>query len=238
MLGPLYRFALRGEFEMLVRLFFICSIGIGLPQTVIAQATPLDVKVGFSLEQLREQETVELIRETTDSLFYGAQVAGINATLIYVQYGGVVLEAVYVFEQNHMDPEVYIEDFFSVNAFLQEIFGRGFREIPGPSWHSKTSRAHLESLPSLYGDSLGVAVERGFAQYLNSWTMEDKQIQLRLVGGWLAKRMVPISKYEGEGAYMMIQIMVRDEELQQRFIKGRNEMYERRKSNRINQHDP
>ena len=189
---------------MLTRITLTILLTTSLFQDASSQVDIVDIELGLTMEQVQDQETATLIRATPDSLFYKTQIAGLDATLIYVMYKGFMLEAIGVFDRGHNSPDPYIQDFRTINDALMEKLGSG---IFGPhkngeepdSWHSPVSIDHLNEMKTHYQDSLGLAVQSGHAQYLNGWMDEERMVELRLSGGRRAKRSVPVSMYKGEG---------------------------------------
>ena len=218
----------------MLRLILTILLTVSLFQDVSAQLDIVDIELGITREQVQEQETATLIRATPDSLFYKTQIAGLDATLIYVMYRGLMLEAIGVFDSAYESPDLYIQDYHTVNNALMEKLGSGFngpkndREEPD-GWYSGISRQHLNEMKARYQDSVAVAVQHGYAQYLNGWTDEERLVEVRLAGGRRAKRSVPVSMYKGEGAYLTFRVLTMDELFLPTLREGMREMKERRR---------
>ena len=84
---------------MLTRITLTILLTTSLFQDASSQVDIVDIELGLTMEQVQDQETAALIRVTPDSLFYKTQIAGLDATLIYVMYKGFMLEAIGVFDQ-------------------------------------------------------------------------------------------------------------------------------------------
>jgi hypothetical protein len=81
------------------------------------------VNWGMSRKQVKSTETQPILRDGLDSLAYQYKLAGLDCTIVYKFTGDKLVNAAYLIEQGHVDPQKFFDDFASLRTYLQRFYG-------------------------------------------------------------------------------------------------------------------
>ncbi len=136
---------------------------------------------GMSPQEVKDNETVQpawelqspVLEPYEHRISYHTQIEGIDTALTYTFYEDQLGNAKYVFENQHEDTALYVNDFHSVKGWITETYGppTSYQEI----WLDKLYQ---------YDKTLwGQAVLRGHLVMVAEWATQGTQIHLVLDGG-------------------------------------------------------
>ncbi|MHB0958288.1 MAG: DUF4339 domain-containing protein [Pirellulaceae bacterium] len=82
-----------------------------------------NVKWGMSSENVRRQETAELVHESPDTLGYKETIANSNCTVLYIFVDNMLVRTKYVITERHSNNTEHITDYESLGMLLSQKYG-------------------------------------------------------------------------------------------------------------------
>ncbi len=153
--------------------------GIGYHQLSVNSRKPYrefnfrQTKWGFTMEQVKENERLELVMEQDTLLGYSAQLQGINCLLGYFFNSDRLAKTMYIFQDEHIEENEYINDYRKIKAYLSRTYGTPDNN-EDEVWYDETYRANQMKW--------GKAVKEGHMMMQNSWHGPETSVTLYLVG--------------------------------------------------------
>ncbi len=127
---------------------------------------------GMTTAQVLESEKSKPEHQTDKLIAYRDTISGLNTLVLYNFTNGILTHARYGIVEPHSDPNLYINDFNSLEALLNEKYGNPSEEKV--IWNNEKYK--MDS--SMHG----IAVGLGHIFQYTTWQKKTTQIQLALFG--------------------------------------------------------
>jgi hypothetical protein len=127
---------------------------------------------GFSMDQVKNSESLSLVREEQNALMYKGTLSDLDCYVVFVFAKGKLVRTKYVIVEEHSNKNDYIRDYESLKRLLSNKYGTPIQDKT--IWRN-----------SLYKDDReewGFAVSLGHLVYLSTWETSETEISDFLYG--------------------------------------------------------
>lgn len=129
-------------------------------------------KWGVSAKEVRSNEKETLIKGEKDFLFYKGMLGGLNVNFLYNFVDDRLVNATYLFNMKHSNPNDFIDDYDKIKSLLTKKYGPPI--IDNIDWRDDLYRQE----PSKWG----LAVSAGHLAYKAVWELDNTTIATTLRG--------------------------------------------------------
>lgn len=127
-----------------------------------------NTKWGMSMKEVKEIETLKLMKSTSSTLIYQTRISGLDCFLVYGFHEDRLYTGTYIFQVEHLNYNKYIDDFMKLKELLEEKYG-------------KYEGVVVFGDPDINLDK-GIAVGMGYLKFHSMWELENTRIYLELYG--------------------------------------------------------
>lgn len=121
---------------------------------------------GMSRAEVQAVETAEFLQEESDALVYEASVAELDTVIIYTFEGDSLIQAGYIFQEDHIADANYIQDYDKVQNILIRNYGEKdidevwvddlYRDDPRSEWGMAIATGRLTFNAAWETDTTGI----------------------------------------------------------------------------------
>lgn len=154
--------------KLIFLLFLILSTILSIAQDFGFRKT----KWGYTKNQVKSTESLELILDNDEILGYRTSVANLECTLGYYFKNNSLYAGAYNFSEEHSNKNDYLMDYLSLKQLLKEKYGEP--KIDEINWKDKLYQDDKEHF--------GLAISIGHLELFCNWETEDTFIQLSING--------------------------------------------------------
>lgn len=145
---------------------------VGVVSVTNAQNNFRDTEWGMSAEKVKQSEDGDPALENEESIGYFGSVASLDVIIAYYFVENKLYKGAYIFNEDHTNKNLYLEDYLEIKEILTEKYGEPLR-------------SEVEWNDDLYKDDVseyGLAVSIGHLKMFSIWSLDDIVIEHRIEG--------------------------------------------------------
>jgi len=132
---------------------------------------------GMSEREVRDSESSDPARESTNVLGFQSSVAGLSCETYYIFFDSQLVRGKYLFIERHSNDNHYISDYVTLKELLTEKYG-----LPLARDGRLIDQIWMNDLYQDDPDDWGTAIGAGHLVYVSEWQQEETKVCLILRG--------------------------------------------------------